>query len=274
MIQDIAPEAFHIAYAAQAPAPGDAVLCYHPGQVLCRAEGDGLAYPAFEACSCQDPADYTYLFTVGSRRFFHYHGAQPLAAPGCALTSTQVFRQSLAPKSLRFAGLVGMQLDRWYRANRFCGSCGSPMAHSPAERMLQCTACGSQVYPKIAPAVIVAVADGDRLLMTRYAQGRGWALVAGFVEAGETPEDAARREVLEETGVRIDHLRYYKSQPWGYSDSLLMGFSAQLAGSDAITLDTLELGAACWVPRAQIEQTDEDFSLTNEMICAFRDGKI
>ena len=60
----------------------------------------------------------------------------------------------------------------------------------------------------------------------------------------------------------------------GYSDSLLMGFSAQLVGSDAITLDTRELGAARWVPRAQIEQTDEDFSLTNEMICAFRDGKI
>ncbi|MGI6201146.1 MAG: NAD(+) diphosphatase [Christensenellales bacterium] len=274
MIQDIAPEAFRIAYAAQTPAPGDAVLSYREGRVLCRAEGGSLAYPTFEACACQDPAAYTYLFTVGERRFFRYHGASPLTAPGCAPRATQVFREGLTPKSLRFAGLVGLQLDRWYRANRFCGRCGGLMDHSPDERMLQCPTCGNQVYPKIAPAVIVAVRDGDRLLMTRYAHGKGWALVAGFVEAGETPEDAARREVLEETGVKIDRLRYYKSQPWGYSDSLLMGFSAELVGSDAITLDTRELGAARWTPRSQIEQTAEDFSLTNEMICAFKQGAL
>ena len=131
------------------------------------------------------------------------------------------------------------------------------------------------------PDLILAVTDGDRLLMSRYRGkestrplGEDGVLLAGYMEVGETPEDAARREIWEETGVRVKNLRYYRSQPWGYSDTLLLGFTAELDGDDTITLQEDELSAAGWVPRGEIVRENEDFSLTNEMITAFREGRL
>jgi NAD+ diphosphatase len=136
------------------------------------------------------------------------------------------------------------------------------MARDGKERMLRCPDCGNTLYPKICPAVIVACYKGDKLLLTKYA-GRGigaYALIAGFAEIGESIEDTVRREVFEETGVRVKNLRFYKSQPCPLSDSLLMGFWCELDGSDEITLDTNELSVAEWV--------DRPISLTGKLISA------
>ena len=109
-------------------------------------------------------------------------------------------------------------------------------------------------YPKICPAVIVAVLDGERILLTKYA-GRSYtryALIAGFAEIGETIEQTVHREVMEEVGLRVKNLRFYKSQPWSFSDTLLMGFYCDLDGEDRITLDQDELAVAEWFNRGQI----------------------
>ena len=125
------------------------------------------------------------------------------------------------------------------------------------------------------PSVIVGVIKGDSLLITRYRTGYAHnALVAGFTEIGETLEETVRREVMEETGVRVKNIRYYKSQPWGYSDSLLLGFFAELDGSASIRMQEDELGCAEWVEREKIPNRFDDFSLTNDMICAFKDGRV
>ena len=138
-----------------------------------------------------------------------------------------------------------------------------------------CPACGNTEYPKICPAVIVAVSDGERLLVSRYRDRpfRGWALIAGFVEIGETLEDTVRREVLEETGLRVKNLRYYKSQPWSFSDTLLAGFYCDLDGSDAIRIEEDELSEALWLPRGEIPPRGNDVSLTAEMMERFRLGQ-
>ena len=131
------------------------------------------------------------------------------------------------------------------------------------------------MYPKISPAVIVAVTDGDRLLMSRYA-GRpygNYALIAGFTEIGETIEDTVRREVMEEVGLKVKNLRYYTSQPWSFSDSLLMGFYADLDGSPEITLDESELAEARWFSREEVPEPKGLFSLTGTMVNAFRKGQ-
>ena len=133
------------------------------------------------------------------------------------------------------------------------------------------------IYPKICPAVIVAVINGDKLLVTKYA-GRenspNYALVAGFAEVGESIEDTVRREVFEETGIKVKNLRFYKSQPWSFTDTLLMGFFCELDGSDSITVDYSELSVAKWISRDEIDVSYTDMALTNEMICVFRDGEI
>ena len=124
--------------------------------------------------------------------------------------------------------------------------------------------------------MIVAVTDGDRLLLTRY-QGRSYVkyvLIAGYVEIGETLEDTVRREVFEETGLHVKNIRYYKSQPWGFTDTMLSGFYCTLDGSDRVTLQESELSEAVWMHREEIPPRENDVSLTSEMIEHFRLGLV
>ena len=159
-------------------------------------------------------------------------------------------------------------------AQQFCGRCGAKMEKSTTERAMVCPACGQIEYPKICPAVIVAVTHGDKLLLTRYANRpfRGYALIAGFVEIGETLEDTVHREVMEEVGVKVKNLRYYKNQPWAFTDTLLTGFYCELDGDPDITLDHNELCEGVWLSREEIPSRENDISLTAEMIERFRLG--
>jgi NAD+ diphosphatase len=141
--------------------------------------------------------------------------------------------------------------------------------------MMHCPDCGQVEYPKISPAVIVGVTDGDRLLLTKYA-GRSftrYALIAGFTEIGETIEETVQREVMEEVGLKVKNIRYYRSQPWSFSDTLLMGFFADLDGEDRIRLDEEELSVAEWHTRGTIPG-DDGISLTREMMRVFNEGGI
>ena len=108
------------------------------------------------------------------------------------------------PKYRIFTGITGFQLSNWYKNNRFCGRCGSKTVHSTTERALKCPSCGHVIYPRIVPAVIVGVCNGDEILVTKYRTGFAhYALVAGFTEIGETFEVSVQREVLEETGLDV-----------------------------------------------------------------------
>ena len=176
------------------------------------------------------------------------------------------------PKELALAGITGLHLNGWYLKNKFCGACYAGLVMDSKERMMRCPACGSLIYPRINPAVIVGVTDGDRILLTKY-RGREYkkyALVAGFTEIGESFEETVRREVMEETGLRVKNIRYYKSQPWGFTDNILAGYYCEADGDTAIRMDSDELSTAEWVRREDIDVAEEDLSLTNEMICRFK----
>ncbi len=126
------------------------------------------------------------------------------------------------------------------------------------------------------PAVIVGVTDGNRILMSKYA-GRSYkkyALLAGFTEIGETVEETVAREVMEEVGLKVKNIRYYKSQPWAFSDTLLMGFYCDLDGDGEVTLDEEELALAEWFERDEIPVEPSRDSLTNEMIVKFKQGEV
>ena len=140
---------------------------------------------------------------------------------------------------------------------------------------MRCTRCGAIVYPRINPAIVVLVRDGDRALLTHYADRpmlQRYALVAGFTEIGETLEDTVRREVLEEVGIRVKNVRYHANQPWGFSGNLMVGFWADLDGDGDITLDTAELNEAVWLRREEIPPTPDPIDLTHTMIELFRLG--
>ena len=140
---------------------------------------------------------------------------------------------------------------------------------------MRCPSCGNTIYPRISPAVIVAVTDGDRLVLSKYA-GRAYtrfALIAGFVEIGETAEECVAREVMEEVGLKVRNIRYYKSQPWGIAGNLLSGFYCDLDGDDTIRIDESELSMAGWYDRHNLPAEDDGISLTREMIRVFSEGK-
>ena len=181
------------------------------------------------------------------------------------------------PKWLAFAGVTGFHLAVWYRNNKYCGTCGAVLGHKENERALVCPECKRLVFPNINVAVIVGVRDGERILLTRYAPGAGsqvnYALIAGFVEIGETLEDAVKREVMEEVGLKVKNLTYFDDQPWGFSQSILMGFFCDLDGSDEIVMDRKELSLAVWMNREDMPESDTRVSLTSKMMEAFRRGE-
>ena len=119
----------------------------------------------------------------------------------------------------------------------------------------------------------MGVIKGDTILVTRYRRGFAHnALVAGFVEIGETLEQTVRREVMEETGIRVKNIRYYKSQPWGVAQDLLVGFFCEVDGDDEIRMDENELKSAQFLRREEIELQPDSLSLTNEMMKLFKEG--
>lgn len=177
-------------------------------------------------------------------------------------------------KEILFGLHTGKHLADWYRDSKYCGRCGKKMSHSENERAMVCE-CGNTVYPRIMPAVIVGVKNGDELLLTKYSKGFKYnALIAGFVEIGETIEECVQREVMEEAGIKVKNITYYKSQPWGMANDILVGYYCELDGDGTIKIDENELKEAVWTKREDIELQPGSVSMTNEMMKMFKEGII
>ncbi|WP_373501311.1 NAD(+) diphosphatase [Desulfococcus sp.] len=147
-------------------------------------------------------------------------------------------------------GLAGtaLQTVRWDRTHRYCGRCGAETRLMPTERAAICTTCGVTNHPRISPAVIVAVIREGRILLGRsgrYPGQRLFSVLAGYVELGETLEACVHREVMEEAGIRIQNLKYFGSQPWPFSGSLMVAFTAEWASGE-ISIDGEEVMEAGW----------------------------
>lgn len=272
MFQDIAPHIYHNEFSLAPAGEDDDIFIFSEKGLLCRVEDNAIVLPTLGQLGPGFQHSQR-LFAIDSRGYYLWEGAAPEAPAGWDYRSTRPLRDCRSDEAL-FAMAAAESLWRWYTHNRFCGQCGEKMVHGTRERSQVCPACGNTVYPKICPAVITAVHDGDRLILTRY-RGRPftkYALIAGFNEIGESIEDTVRREVLEEVGVRVKNLRFYKSQPWTFTDSLLMGFFAELDGSDKITVEEDELSEARWFARDQIPADHSGISLTGEMIEYFREN--
>jgi NAD+ diphosphatase len=273
MIHEIDPHNLNNKYVHKRVGKKSVVFSFREEKVLCCKNDEGdVSFPLYEQLKGEQKC--VYLFEIDSSDFFIAMQSVIRAIPDFAYESVEIFR-NMKPKHLAFAGLTAYHLNRWYRDNEYCGRCGSHfLLHGKKERVLVCEKCGNNIFPRIAPVVIVGVSNGDELLMTKLAHGKykGFALIAGFIEIGESVEEAIRREVFEEVGIKVKDIRYYKSQPWGFSGSLLLGYYAALDGESDLCIEKSELSKAEWVKRADIVNVPEDFSLTNEMICNFRDG--
>ncbi|HET9690249.1 MAG TPA: NAD(+) diphosphatase [Acidimicrobiales bacterium] len=161
-----------------------------------------------------------------------------------------------------------VQLVEWARTSRFCGRCGSPTERAEGERSMRCPSCGLTAYPRLAPAIIVLVRRGEQALLAQGARWRGrpmFSTLAGFVEAGETFEEAVHREVREEVGIEIRDPRYVASQPWPFPHSVMVGFTAEWAGGE-LAPDGEEIIDAAWFDADDLPNVPPPASIARRLI--------
>jgi len=251
------------------------------GEVLVRPEGGGERGERHEAVSVPRAE------SVAALGLLTLHPPQYLGAlDGVACWSAEVGRDAAPPDGMRFAPLRGLygrlpddlftiagkavQIVAWDRTHQYCGRCGTHTEYLVGERATRCPACGLVSYPRMSPAVIVRINRGPELLLARgHAFMNGmYSILAGFVEPGESLEEAVAREVMEEVGVTLTDIRYYASQPWPFPNSLMLGFTAAYAEGE-ITIDPGELADAQWFRWDALPRIPPPPSIARRLIDAF-----
>jgi NAD+ diphosphatase len=162
---------------------------------------------------------------------------------------------------------IARQIVEWDKTHQFCGQCGSPTSNNPEERAKICPRCDLISYPRISPAIIVAITKGEEILLARgnrFATPM-YSVIAGFVEAGETLEECVQREVQEEVGLEVKNISYFSSQPWPFPNSLMIGFTAEYAGGE-ITIDPREIAEAGWFKADALPLIPEKISIARRLI--------
>ena len=199
-----------------------------------------------------------------------------LTAHSSQLKSYQMcgLRQSYykLPRPLYLKAGKCQELLYWDQNTRFCGVCGSPMRMDTIISK-KCTECGKEVWPQLATAVIVLIHRGDEVLLVRAKNFKRdfYGLVAGFVETGETLEEAVAREALEETGITITNIRYFGSQPWPYPCGLMVGFNADYVSGE-IHLQASEIAKGGWFRRDNLPNIPEKLSIARMLIDAWMEA--
>ena len=238
-------------------------------QVLARG-GDGAAevFPVASAADWGAPAEVLHIGQWQGKPCYAIDvEVLPSGVSGVLMPVRSLYGIA-GMEAFALAGRATQLLD-WQRNHRFCGRCATPTHMKTTEFAMECPACGLLAYPRISPAVMVLVSRGDELLLARSPHFKPgiFSALAGFVEAGETLEACAVREVREEVGIEIANLRYFQSQPWPFPDSLMLAFFADYAGG-AISPDPAEIEAAGWFKRDALPPLPDSASIARRLIDA------
>ncbi len=253
------------------PQSTDFVFIYHDNKVLTITP---LVVPTFAEIKNAEFNNVTYLFSFADKNVYLVNDD---------LSSTFQNYNSHAIREFLYLSefiqpaivFTSYHLMIWYKNNKYCGKCGTSFTHSKKERALECPNCNHLLFPTISPVVIVGIYCEDELLLTKYAKGayKNYALVAGFVEVGETLEQCVEREVFEEVGLKVKNIQYMGSQPWGITQTLIAGFYAEVDGDKTVLLDSNELMEGTWFNRNDLPRNNEgNASITWHLIYNFRDN--
>lgn len=212
--------------------------------------------------------------------------AQQVVAVDESCCAYGVDAHATAPQGYAFVGLRALvteletgvfqrisraaQVLEWARTHQFCGVCATPMQPVPHERAMRCPHCGMTAYPRISPAMMVLIQKGDAVLLARHTVSatNRFVPLAGFLEAGESLEDAIHREVMEEVGLRVDNLRYFGSQSWPFPHSLMLAFTADYVDGEIVT-DPAEIADARWFTRADMTERYPETSISGRLVNGF-----
>ncbi|MEL7586463.1 MAG: NAD(+) diphosphatase [Prolixibacteraceae bacterium] len=277
MIQDILPHRLNNSYRTNTTiGETDFVLHYHGNSLLLKASGDDFLLPQRKDFpDIGSGTETTFLFTFDDIPCFLLWSEPELKDPCLTYKEISFFRTA-RQQEIAWISLVSFHLMNWYAQNKFCGKCGTKTQQKPDERAVICPACHSVFFPKISPAIIVTITCNDKILLARNTNfpGGWYSLVAGYVDIGETLEETVKREVKEEVGLDVKNIRYYTSQPWPLSGSMMIGFTAEADENQPIVTDNKEIAEAAWFTRGNLPNHPPTISIAGEMIEKFEKGKL
>lgn len=277
MLHEISPHCFNNKFiSTNRIGEQDYIFHYSGNSFLLKNIGDSFELPRkkdFREIS--EITEKIFLFTLDETPCFLIN--DELKADDSEFVYKEIsFFRTIKQQEIAWVSITGYHLANWYSHNKFCGNCGSRTHQKADERAIICPECNSIVYPKISPAVIVAILSDDKILLARNAAfpGKWFSLLAGYVDIGESLEEALKREVKEEVGLEINNIRYYKSQPWPFSGSLMIGFIAEADDSQPIVSDEREIAEAAWFTRGNLPEHPLKLSIAGEMIEKFENGSL
>lgn len=247
------------------------VLAFHQDRLLVSHQDGGVAIPLSGELTALTPDVRLGLGKIHGQSYCGWSWKNPPELPaGMRLEGLRALFGRLDDPEFQLAGYA-LQLLNWVAENRHCGRCGLSMTLEHGERALVCSSCRTAIYPRISPAIIVAVTSGGRLLLARSGRFPGrrmFSVIAGYVEPGETLEDCVRREIREEVGLEVRNIRYFGSQAWPFSGSLMVGFTAEHAGGE-IRVDGREILEADWFAPDRLPEIPGKMSIARQLIEGF-----
>ncbi|MBP1616593.1 MAG: diphosphatase [Bacteroidetes bacterium] len=277
MIQDIFPHHFNNQFLTDKKIKADDyVLHFSDNKLLMKVIGIGFELPRKKDFpEINGDAEATFLFTLDDISCFMLWNDLPIKESTFCYKEINFFRTLSQPETA-WISLVGFHLHHWYAEHHFCGKCGAKTKHKVDERAVFCPECNTLFFPKISPAIIVAITAGNKILLANNANFRpGWfSLVAGYVDVGETLEETVLREVKEEVGLEVKNIRYFASQPWPLSGSLMVGFTAEADEFQPILIDGKEITEAAWFERGNLPSRPTNISIAGEMLDKFERGEL
>jgi NAD+ diphosphatase len=277
MIQEIFPHRFNNRYIGdQNIGEKDFILHYNGSSLLLKTSGDELEIPQKKDFSkISDKTIKTFLFTLDDVPCYLIWDDLK-ADNSCFIYKEINFFRTVRKQEIAWISIVGFHLMNWYSQNKFCGKCGTRTIQKKEERAILCPDCNTVVFPRISPAIIVAIISDDKILLARNSnfQGNWYSLISGYVDVGESLEEALIREVKEEVGLDVLTVRYYKSQPWPFSGSIMIGFIAEADDNQPIYADNKEIADAAWFTRGNLPKHSSSISIAGEMIEKFEKGEL
>lgn len=253
---------------------GDAYWLIFKGyELLVCADSVTGAYhvPVFDEIKCLRPmiSDIQYLGQIDGKDSYIASISESISLKGFMLKGLRYLYHEIGDDWYMLANRA-CHLNNWKKMNRYCGCCGGVMNRSSDEVAMLCGSCGNIVYPRISPAVIVAITKGEQILLAHAVRfsDRIYSVLAGYVEPGETLEDCVRREIMEEVGLRVKNIRYFSSQPWPYPDSLMVAFTAEHESGE-ICVDGKEIEDADWYFKDDLPELPSRASVAMRLIEAW-----
>ena len=266
----------HLPAAAATPTPSDACLVVQGDRLLAQTTAtEGVILPSFDVVAAwsEPVSQRMHVGLIDGRPHWAVAVERAEASPpsGWQWQETRALLSVFTPDQWQ-AISCARQLLWWDRRHQFCGVCGTPTVEMSEERARRCPKCSAMYFPVVSSAVIVAVTRADELLLAHNRNFRPgmFSLLAGFVDPGETLEQAVVREVREEAGIEIKDLRYVTSQPWAFPNSLMVGFRAEFAGGD-IVVDGKEIEEAHWYCRANLPEIPRPGTVARQIIDGWRE---